>query len=900
MDSPDFIPDSQMAAMQPAQETTPAKPGESPDFISDKDFKSDEEVHGTTSEQIKAGLEGAAQGIAGPLAPLAETKLFGVRPEDIRGRAAANPITSGVGEAAGFVGGAFTPIGEASLLGKVGEAAKAASGIGEATQLARVGSAAAQQAAEMAVLQSGNEISKQILQDPDTSAQQAIANIGLASALGGAGGAFVTGAISPLWKATVGPKVEGFLTSLSSHINGGEAVLPEVMQKSVEQLGVEPHPIMQAALSGDPKALEMARTLYRSENPEFMTSLRDLQTKTSESVANSLGVPLEEAAHFSNKAQGDMLSDMAKTHIEKEYGPISEALNRRDAEAAKIMVPDQDRLNFASKIMEKAVQDGTDSPYYKVYENYAQRLLAKDDIHGIDKLRTELFNNTKSGANMNEKNAWNNIRNMLGDFREGQITKQSGSVAPEMLAAHAETNKMYADYAKKLDKLSDFLGIGDFRGTGNLKSKLDGITSEQLVKKFSTKGDVEGAEFLNKNFPQIAEQVRQHEAKQFLNPVVREVNGEYTLDTKGLNKRVDNLMKGSPEYANYVLPKQALENIKAAKVVNDNISNITNIKDSGTPAGLMKVFAHLGSGAGGAIGWLAGANPISGAIAGQVAKILSVDAPQAIKLAMLKHMAADVPIKAEGFKAMIDMMHNTIKGESYLNKATAGIFRSGASGNIYTPKAADLEKLDRLIAKTDDDPHALDKKFIENGAVGHYMPQHQLAMANTTKQAVQYLKSLKPQPQQLSPLDKPLPPSDIAEARYKRALTIAENPLIITQHIKDGTLQPSDIADLKQIYPAMYTKMAQKMTSAMVDAHHGEEAIPYNTRLSLSLFLAQPLDSTMTPANIMAAQPQPKLPPPQQPQGGGKGKGAAAKLGKTNKSYQTQTQSAESDRGSRD
>lgn len=213
------------------------------------------------------------------------------------------------------------------------------------------------------------------------------------------------------------------------------------------------------------------------------------------------------------------------------------------------------------------------------------------------------------------------------------------------------------------------------------------------------------------------------------------------------------------------------------------------------------------------------------------------------------------------------------------------------------PKEADLDKLDKLISKTDQDPHAIDKKFIENGSVGHYMPDHQLAMTTVTKQAIQYLKSIKPQPVQLSPLDKPLPPSEIAESRYRRALTIAENPLIITQHIKNGTLQPSDITDLKQIYPAMYPKIATKITSAMVQTHHGEEPIPYHTRMSLSLFLGQPLDSSMTPSSIMAAQPIPKAPPPQQGQAT---KGSTSKLGKSNNSYKTAEQTAESDRSNRD
>jgi hypothetical protein len=71
------------------------------------------------------------------------------------------------------------------------------------------------------------------------------------------------------------------------------------------------------------------------------------------------------------------------------------------------------------------------------------------------------------------------------------------------------------------------------------------------------------------------------------------------------------------------------------------------------------------------------------------------------------------------------------------------------------------------------------------------------------------------------------------------------------------------------------------------------KSIPYKTRIGLSMFMAQPLDSTMTPGAILSAQPQPA--PPPQPQGKEKG----SSLAKLPKSYQTPGQAAESDRSDR-
>jgi hypothetical protein len=112
--------------------------------------------------------------------------------------------------------------------------------------------------------------------------------------------------------------------------------------------------------------------------------------------------------------------------------------------------------------------------------------------------------------------------------------------------------------------------------------------------------------------------------------------------------------------------------------------------------------------------------------------------------------------------------------------------------------------------------------------------------------------------------------------------------------VKQGTLQLSDLQDLKAMYPEGYNIMAQKLSNEIANATSNENMIPYHARLSVSLFLGQPLDSTMNPSAIVAAQPVPK--PPQE-QGPVKGSGKSTKsLGKSNDQYKTANQAAESDR----
>ena len=179
-----------------------------------------ENKYGTTEQQIKAGLEGAAQGFAGPLAPLVETHLLGVDPEDIKGRAQENPLTHGLSEAGALVGGMLTGTGEAGLIAKA---------VPEFSSLGRVGSLALKGAIDNAAIQGGDEISKYILNehDPETPVASALTNMGMAGLLGGAtGGIFgaidtgVSKGLQALEDSKLGTRVQSWLAGYGAASRG--------------------------------------------------------------------------------------------------------------------------------------------------------------------------------------------------------------------------------------------------------------------------------------------------------------------------------------------------------------------------------------------------------------------------------------------------------------------------------------------------------------------------------------------------------------------------------------------------------------------------------------------------------------------------------------------------------
>ena len=919
-DAPDFIPDGQFPTDQTAAPSANPVAGASgtPDFIPDSQFQADEDKYAGAGQTAKAALEGVSRGLIGPSATAAVERYgFQVPKADIRGRAEAHPIAQGAGEIAGLGAGALTGTGEAAVLGKAGEADAGLAGLAEAGKGAsyatRVGSALVKQAAEMAVLQGDNEAAKAIVNDPKVSSESALANIGLAAALGGAGGALGAGVVSPLWKATAGPKVEEFLSGLTNHLNGGGLQMPEAVNSAVADLGIEADPVIKAALSGDPKALSMAQDLYRGQNDKFMAHINGLPKAAQESVAQSLGMPLEDIATFSKADAGREARDTFINEMDKKYGPIAKKLEKRDAQAAAIGVPDEDRRNFGAQIMEHAVGPkgpGTNSDYYNIYEKYAQRVMGEDTIGGLDRLKTELAK--KNSLDGNEKQAWQQIRSMIGEFQEQQINKSAhhamaegvnrgAKLAGDIVAERQATNAEYANYRKLMEELNTHTGMGDFRGTGTLKSKLnEKLSPEDFVNKFSPKGNAESIDFLAKNFPETAAKVQEIESKRFLSPHIKTNQGNFEINYKTLNNAVEKAMKGSPEYAKYVLPNDSLSKIQSAKVLEDALHAVKGIKDSGTAGNLARVFRHMGASSIGAIGYLMGHNPIGSTIIGEAMQRMGKDAPEAVKLSLLKYMGSDKPIKAEGVKAMADFIHNSLKGEQRISNAVGAVFGSGARivAKDSAPFEKDKEKIDKAVVKLGDDSQEITK--LAQSDIGHYMPDHQTALSQTMGTQLQYLQQLKPKEYSNGPLDKPVKPSPAQEARYQRAVGIAADPTVVLKNLKEGKLQSSDLVDLKTMYPSLYNQMAQKLTNQMTIAHSKGETINYKTRMGLSLFLGQPIDSTMTPQAIVGAQPLPKAGPQAPQTSNGKTRKGTSTLGKSNKSYQTSTQSAESDRAGRD
>lgn len=807
--------------------------------------------YGTTEETAKAALEQAASaGTFGLSTGLEE--MQGVRPYDIRKRRevleAQHPELAIGATAAGLLGTAG--IGEGALLEKAGAkvAEKTAQALGESAA-ARIGSQAAKAAVENAVYAGGDEASKMFMGDPNQTVETAAANIGMSGLLGAGFGAGIGGA-SELWKSTAGKSVEGLMAAMQNRSAG----LP-IELKTAANLDLAPE--IESALGGGPKAQEAAATLMESQTKaggKFQDAMANFKRQVSDALGESFGKTasdIEDLQHLSSyetgktfqKALGDEIAEKVEP-ISKKYDEITEKFkNTQLTEADKNTIASQ----VADAINEQGLAKGPNDSALKLANKVLEQLPKQETVQDLRKYAQGLYQAAPFGSETYQ--IGKTLRNIISGVQDSIIGREAG-------ADFALTQAEYGRFKGLLQELNDRLHLGreGKAGAQTFVEALRSMEPESVVKRLGLKDDVNLQKLLGEHFPGTAELARQQEISGLLKKSLNK-NGE--LDSNKLLKNVSAL---SPELKSYLVPEAAAQRIDAIKQLLQRLPQRMN--PSGTAKTLDALWSKIPASASAMAAMITGHSPIAGAIVGQMAHYLGRELPDAVKLSMLKYMGSAERISAPGFKAATELASAMLKGEQKLDKSVSEVL-GGKAADITEPSAKELERLKDQVDKLTADPNKL---LDAQNHIGHYLPDHGAVLSMTAARNLQYLASLRPNTEALTPFDGKRVASNEQEADYEQALIIAQAPLTVLKDVKNGSITQKQLQHLQVMYPGLYQRMVNKLGQQMYQ-NEKLDSVPYKTQLGLSAFMKQPVSASLAPQAIMSAQlsslqaPQPQKQP---------------------------------------
>jgi hypothetical protein len=856
-----------------------------------------EQKYGSVPQQIATGLEGAAESATFGLSTAAETAL-GVPGADITARREVNPGSHTIGQLGGLGIGMLTGSGEAAALEGAGSlAAKVGAALPEKFALNKIGSTAARLATENALFQSGDEVSKMFAGDPHQTIGTAMAEVGLSGLIGGGTGG-VFGAVSPLWKATFGNKVNELLGAFKNKSGGIEGQLSQPVREALDQSGVEIAPEIKAALSDDPHVQMAAKTLEQSDTTKsglaYQESLHAAKNQLSESMVSSLGKDssqIEKMGDLSKYEAGKSIGDTLASEIHEKVSPLAKEFEELKGkvgnvelppdtaiETPKTVVDPQDLTGVPRVEIEKtqvpgvmsqvgeniaqlAVKEGwtvaDDTPISNLVQFVQKNLGKQKSLKDLSNFISRVGEKAESLSSLTDRSptrAGGMIKSILKDAEANVIESKLGEQGSELVDRFKNVRTAWKEASGLIDQVQEQIGVrASTSGYAKAVREMAQQDGESLLRRIAGSGNAAGLKMLQENFPKAAEQFRAFHLDSLLKQAADKAKPGQLINPKAL---INGIEKLSPEMRSFVLPAGAAEKIKAVGTLMEQFERAPH-NFSNTARTMDKLFQHVPGGAVAVAGALAG-HPIVGALLAPLAKLVAKDAPDALRLSMLKMVGSTQPIESGAFKAMVDVARATLRGEASVTRATRAVLKVGGKGNYKDVSENDRRKLDKQLLALQLDPSPL---MNVGGDIGHYLPDHAAAIGETAANAVGYLNSLRPNVDKQMPLDAKLPPDPVKQAAFDRALTIAEQPLVVLENVKEGTVVPQDLVTLQNVAPGLYSRMREKLNTEMIGHLSEDEQIPYKTRLGISMFLGQPLDSTMTPSGIMAAQPKPMMQP---------------------------------------
>jgi hypothetical protein len=522
-------------------------------------------------------------------------------------------------------------------------------------------------------------------------------------------------------------------------------------------------------------------------------------------------------------------------------------------------------------------------------EYFLNNLKLKKNLDGLKALRTQLGKRTETGSlDSNAKGFLYELQNIITKGESEVMDSFINTAATPELALRylrikglrEEANANFSKYSEKYKKLFEALNLGEAKFFTDYGRILSETSPEDIVKGIE-RASYKDKKWIKQNFRNEFEMFKRYVILK--NLVKHNVKPDDLKPTNFFKA----LGKDFKEKELYFSPEE-ITRLNDAEYLFKSMPPNYNPSGTSSATSMQQLLLELMN----PFGWKAVAAKELGAKAALKALTpTEKEIQQAIEKNKPKKFAeggmvtggmpvADTssypaPVNFQNYlssppeiQSSIKMAQAIIKGDQMLKNSVKSVFDPTSKYKIPAPSEKNIANLKKYVAKAQQDPESL-LSMVENGS-HPAVPEFGSPFAQMVTRATNYLETVQPKQPKASPMDTALPrPKGAHDDMYNHVLKIVEQPLYIMDKLKAGTMIPEEVNAFKTVYPKLYSDVCDQITNHLIDHKANNKQVPYRVKVGLSMFLGQPLDSTMTPQSLQAIQAANGKAAQQAQQGGG-------------------------------
>ncbi len=525
---------------------------------------------------------------------------------------------------------------------------------------------------------------------------------------------------------------------------------------------------------------------------ELVSNLQDLHD-SAKTAAKAL---YEEAAPANiGKALEDMPLDIAKENALGTLNKVKRVINGTED------ITGYEVQNLSSDSSRNIVNNSIDKlegDLFKAKTSYDIQKSLSDFAKDIDQRKIIKFDTLPTAANQSDQEVLLNMRNAIrGDLKNPELWGEAAT-------HYSELSDNYSAYKNALKNFQSSFMRREISPSGAKRYVID-------------PGKV--SSFFNKY-----DNMNQDLKKQYLNQFIDQTN---------------NLGKASENYHGFV---------NGADSISSHIGQLS--KQNQELAQLAQAMSKKSSPSSGVIfpsiiaNTLGIPKPLIGAVAGMVKAVQSITNPY--------EMGANLGQIFSTLKAVGSTLEKATKS---INTGAAAIFNNNTARSISSGLTGISEKeynkrADRIQQLAENPDELIKHMEKTTSALHEAAPGISTGLHTTITNGIQFLNSKVPRPKNNLLFNNGWKPTPSQKARFNKYFGAVNEPTAVLKQIKDGTLSNEAMEALNAVHPELLSEMRQKVAEHLIPDKI--QSLNYATKISLSKFLGQPLESAMLP-QVMAA-----------------------------------------------